>query len=143
MWADSEGYNGISNFLLLHADEERVYLTKVMQYKMLRGGKRKIQAFPAPPADSKSIYECFHKLLEHEVNNTNGVYECVNASFDEKNWATWSFMQWFVKEQVEKETYAFNLIYEIEIAGGEDAPKAALNIINQELMSEPDEAPSA
>ena len=102
MWA-SEGYDGISNFLLRHADEERDHITKVMQYIMLRGGKSKIQAIPASPADSKSIYEYFHKVLENEVNNANGVYNCVNAAFDEKDWATWNFMQWFVKEQVEEE----------------------------------------
>lgn len=51
-------------------------------------------------------------------------------------------MQWFVKEQVEEEAFALDLIDKIEIAGGEDAPKVALYIINQELMNEPDEAPS-
>ena len=109
---------------------------------MLRGGKSKIQAIPASPADTKSNYECFHKVLEHEVNNTNGVYNCLNAAFEEKDQATWNFMQWFVKEQVEEETFALDLIDKIEIAGGEDAPKVALYIINQELMNEPDEAPS-
>lgn len=52
---------------------------------MLRGGKSKIQAIPASPADSKSIYEYFHKVLENEVNNANGVYNCLNAAFEEKD----------------------------------------------------------
>ena len=143
VWADSEGYGGISDFLLRHADEERDHMTKVMQYIMLRGGKPIIPAIPAPPADPTSIYECFHKVLEHEVNNTNGVYDCVNAAHDDKDWATWNFMQWFVKEQVEEETFALDLIDKIEIAGGLDAPKSALYIINQELKNKPGEAPSA
>ena len=42
-----------------------------------------------------------------------------------------------------KSELGFSFIDKIEIAGGEDAPKAALYIINQELMNEPDEAPSA
>ena len=58
---------------------------KVMQYIMLRGGKSKIQAIPASPADSKSIYEYFHKVLENEVNNANGVYNCLNKAFEEKD----------------------------------------------------------
>lgn len=143
IWADGEGYDGISDFLLRHADEERDHMTKVMQYIMLRGGKAKIEAIPAPPADPANVNECFHKVLEHEVNNTNGVYDCVNAAFDEKDWATWNFMQWFVKEQVEEETFALDLIDKIEIAGGADAPKSALYIINQELKNESGEAPSA
>lgn len=32
---------------------------------------------------------------------------------------TWNFMQWFVKEQTEEETFALNLLDKIKIAGGE------------------------
>ena len=129
--------------MLRLADEERDHMTKVMQYIMLRGGRPKIQAIPAPPADPTSIYECFHKVLEHEVKNTNGVYDCVNAAHEEKDRATWNFMQWFVKEQIEEETSALDLIDKIEIAGGVDAPKSALYMINQEMMNQSGEAPSA
>ena len=143
VWADSEGYGGIADFLFRHSSEERNHMTKIMQYIMQRGAKPKIEAIPAPAADPKSVNDCFYKVLENEVNNTNAVYDCVNTAFEEKDWATWNFMQWFVKEQIEEETLALNLIDKIEIAGGENAPKAALYIINSELENEPDEAPSA
>ena len=39
-------------------------------------------------------------------------------SFDEEDWATWHFMQWFVKEQTEEETLALNLLDKIKISGG-------------------------
>ena len=29
-------------------------------------------------------------------------------SLKEEDWATWNFMQWFVKEQIEEETLALN-----------------------------------
>ena len=31
-------------------------------------------------------------------------------SFDEEDWATWNFMQWFVKEQIEEETLAMAVL---------------------------------
>ncbi len=34
-------------------------------------------------------------------------------------------MQWFVKEQVEEETFALDLIDEIVTASGKDPPKSA------------------
>jgi ferritin len=36
-------------------------------------------------------------------------------SFDEEDWATWHFMQWFVKEQTEEETLALNLLDKIKL----------------------------
>ena len=47
-------------------------------------------------------------------------------SFDEEDWATWHFMQWFVKEQTEEETLALNLLDKIRIAGGTNASDEAL-----------------
>ncbi len=57
VWADNEGYNGISNFLMRHANEERDHMTKVMQYIMQRGGKPKIQAIPPTPEKTKYHYK--------------------------------------------------------------------------------------
>ncbi|WP_312750126.1 ferritin-like domain-containing protein [Epilithonimonas hominis] len=30
------------------------------------------------------------------------MYSIVDLAFKEKDWATWNFMQWFVKEQIEE-----------------------------------------
>ena len=47
-------------------------------------------------------------------------------SFDEEDWATWNFIQWFVKEQIEEETLAMELLDKLKIAGGEKASSDAL-----------------
>ena len=62
---------------------------------------------------------------------------------EEKDWATWNFMQWFVKEQIEEETLALNLLAKIKIAGGEKACGDALYNLDRDLEKEPDEAKSA
>jgi ferritin len=41
----------------------------------------------------------------------------VDLAFQEKDWATWNFMQWFVKEQIEEEKLALELIDKLKIAG--------------------------
>ncbi|MEJ0057031.1 MAG: ferritin-like domain-containing protein [Bacteroidota bacterium] len=66
---------------------------------------------------------CFEKVFGHEVDNTTAVYKVVKLSLDEEDWATWNFMQWFVKEQTEEETLALNLLDKIKIAGGEKLKK--------------------
>jgi ferritin len=139
-WADSEGYAGVANFLFRHAQEERNHMTKILEYVLERGGKVKVEAIPAPPPDPTSIQQCFEKVFEHEVDNTTAIYRLVKMSFEENDWATWNFMQWFVKEQTEEETLALNLLDKIKIAGGAKATGEALYTLDRDLEKEPDEA---
>ena len=139
-WADSQGYEGVANFLFRHAQEERNHMMKVLEYILERGGKVKVEAIPAPDADPVSIHNCFEKVFTQEVDNTKAIYDLVKLSFDEQDWATWNFMQWFVKEQTEEETLALNLLDKIKIAGGEKASNDALYNLDRDLGNTPDDA---
>ena len=61
-------------------------------------------------------------------------------SFEEEDWATWHFMQWFVKEQTEEETLALNLLDKIKIAGGVNASGEALYNLDKDLQTKSDDA---
>nr|WP_199079219.1 ferritin [Pedobacter sp. ASV19] len=140
VWADSEGYGGIANFLFRHANEERNHMTKIIEYILQRGGRVRIEAIPAPPADPINVQDCFEKVFESEIDNTKAIYKLVKMSFDEGDWATWNFMQWFVKEQTEEETLAMELLDKIKIAGGAAASGDALYELDRDLKSAPDDA---
>lgn len=139
-WADSKGYGGISNFLFRHANEERNHMMKFLEYILKRGAKAKVTAIPAPSSDPTSVNNCFEKVFEQEVENTKSIYKLVKLSHDEGDWATWNFMQWFVKEQTEEENLALNLLDKIKIAGGEKASNDALYSLDKELGGTPDDA---
>jgi ferritin len=139
-WAASEGYEGIANFLFRHAQEERNHMMKILEYILERGAKVKVEAIPAPPAEPTGVQNCFEKVFEQEIDNTKGIYKLVKMSFDEEDWATWHFMQWFVKEQTEEETLALNLLDKIKIAGGAKASGDALYALDRDLESKPDDA---
>ncbi|MEP7321247.1 MAG: ferritin [Saprospiraceae bacterium] len=142
-WADREGYGGIANFLFRHAQEERNHMMKILEYILKRGSDVKITAIPAPPENPKNVHECFEKVFKHEVDNTTAIYKIVKMSLEEEDWATWNFMQWFVKEQVEEETLALNLLAKLKIAGGEKVNSNTLYSLDRDLESTPDEAKSA
>lgn len=138
VWADSEGYGGIANFLFRHSTEERSHMIKVMEYILERGGTPVVEAIPAPPKNPKNLKECFDKVFQHEVDNTTAIYGLVNLSFDEKDWATWNFAQWFVKEQLEEEKLALDLIDKLKIAGGDKASHDSLFSLDKTLGEMPD-----
>ncbi|MEO9052684.1 MAG: ferritin, partial [Ginsengibacter sp.] len=100
-WASEQGYDGVSNFLFRHANEERNHMMKIIEYVLERGSTVKIEAIPAPDQDPVSVFNCFQKVFKQEVENTEEIYKIVKLSFDESDWITWNFAQWFVKEQNE------------------------------------------
>ncbi|MCK7590884.1 ferritin [Subsaxibacter sp. CAU 1640] len=142
-WADGEGYGGVANFLFRHANEERNHMMKVMRYIMDRGGSVKIEAIKAPPSNPKNLQDCFEKTFKHEVDNSNSIYEIVNLANEEKDWATYNFAQWFVKEQIEEEKLVMDLLDKLKIAGGPKASNESLFNLDKELAEMPDEVPLA
>jgi len=138
-WADNNGYSGIANFLFRHAAEERNHMMKLLEYILKRGAKVKVAAIPAPTADPVSVNNCFEKVFEKEVENTKGIYLLVKMSFVEEDWATWNFIQWFVKEQTEEENLALSLLDKIKIAGGEKATNNALYEFDKDLLTTPND----
>ena len=139
-WMDDKGYEGMANFLFRHAQEERNHMMKFLEYILERGAKVTIEAIPAPGEEPKSVNDCFEKFFQQEVDNTQAIYRLVKQSFEENDWATWHFMQWFVKEQVEEETLALNLLNKIKIADGEKASNDALYNLDRDMEKKPNEA---
>ncbi|KPH14624.1 ferritin [Chryseobacterium sp. ERMR1:04] len=143
IWADDKGYQGIANFLYRHSQEERNHSIKFMEYVLNRGGKPKVDAIPAPPQDPDSLTACFDGVFKHEVDNTTAIYNIVNMALEEKDWATWNFMQWFVQEQIEEETLASSLIDKLKIAGGDRATDESLFTLDKALLNTPNDVPLA
>lgn len=142
-WADSQGYQGIANFLFRHAQEERNHMMKFLEYILERGAEVRIDPIPGPGDNPRDVNNCFEKVFEQEVGNTEAIYKLVKLSFEEQDWATWNFLQWFVKEQVEEETLALGLLDKIKIAGGSNASGDALYNLDRDLEKKPDEAKHA
>lgn len=140
IWATDLGYDGVGNFLMRHSQEEREHALKFMQYVLDRGCKPTLEAIPAPGGDPANLTDCFNKVYQHEVNNTEKIYDLVNKSFKEKDWATWNFLQWFVTEQIEEENLAMNLIDKLKIAGGDKASHDSLFSLDNYLGNTNDSA---
>lgn len=139
IWADDAGYAGVADLLFRHSGEERDHMLKVIQYIQQRGGKAQISALAAPQKEPENILDCFEKLLQHEIDNTEAIYGIVNMALEEKDWATWNFGQWFVKEQIEEETLVMGILDKLKIAGGKDISDESLLLFDKEMEAHPDE----
>jgi ferritin len=52
---------------------------------------------------------CFEKIFEHEVDNTNSIYKVVQMSLQEQDWATWNFSNGLSKNKPKMKHIAMDL----------------------------------
>ncbi|MDZ4852741.1 MAG: ferritin [Pirellulaceae bacterium] len=138
-WAEVNGYPGIATFLYKHMNEERQHMFKFIKYINARGGKTRIEAIATPPADPKNINECLQRTLQHEVDNSVSIDGIVSLALEEKDWATFNFGQWFVKEQIEEEELINNLIVDYHLAS-QNNENANLYGLDKDMQSAPQAA---
>ena len=137
-WAENKGYPGIADFFYKHEEEEREHMKKVIRYINGRGGVAKISAIPEAPANPVNLKDCLDKALNHEISNTESIYKIVNLAHEEKDWATFNFAQWFVKEQIEEETLVMDLIDKYNLAvDNEEEDNENLYQLDKDLSKAP------
>jgi ferritin len=85
-----------------------------------------------PPYEFTDAVEIFEKALEHEKIVTKSIFNIVKNANDEGDFATVSFMQWFINEQVEEEANASQLVSKIKMVCENPS---ALYLFDQELAT--------
>ena len=139
-WAEVNSFSGIANFLYKHMHEEREHMFKILKYINDRGGESKIEAIDAPPENPANIEDCLKKTLQHEIDNSNEIDKLVNQAFEEKDWATFSFTQWFVKEQIEEESLINGLLDKYNLASEQKEGNANFYELDKDLNKAPQSA---
>lgn len=129
-WAETQGYEGIANWLYVQADEERLHMMKFIKYLNEKGSKSIIPAIKKPPMEFKGVSEAFAQVLAHEEFITASIHEIVGACIADKDYTTQNFLQWFVGEQIQEEKSARSIIDKLRMLG-----KDNLYIFDRDIMS--------
>ena len=98
-YCDKESYEGFANFYIQQAKEERFHGKKIYDYINDRGEHAVFSAISAPKSEFKSILETFEDGLTQEQDVTRRFYNLSDIDY-----ATISFLNWFLDEQVEEES---------------------------------------
>lgn len=106
---------------------------KFLKYINDRGGNTTIEAIDAATVNPKNIGECLHAILRHEIENSKEIDKIVNLAHEEKDWATFNFGQWFVKEQIEEETLIKGVIDKYNLASTETSKNNNLYEMDKDL----------
>ena len=140
VWADSNNYAGIADFFYKHSEEEREHMFKFLEYINARGGTAKIGAIPAPRDNPTDLKSCIEDVWQHELDNSQKIYALVDKAMQEKDWATFNFMQWFVKEQIEEESLIDGLRDKFALASEDKGNNANFYSLDRDMQNAPQEA---
>ena len=103
-YCDKESYDGFANFYIEQAKEERFHGKKIYDYINDRGEHAILDTIKAPKVEFSSILETFKDGLEQERDVTKRFYNLSDLAHKDKDYATISFLNWFLDEQVEEES---------------------------------------
>jgi ferritin len=130
-WAEVNGLEGIAQFMYAQSDEERLHMLKLIKYVNERGGHAQITDLSAPNTSYATFKNMFEALYEHELFVSNSINELVHITFQEKDYATHNFLQWYVAEQIEEEATAKNILDKINLIGDD---KGGLYLFDRDIQ---------
>lgn len=113
------GLDGFANWFMVQYQEEMTHAMKIYDYINDHGSQVKLMEIPQPPTTFDSTLNMFEKTLEHEKYVTKSINELVDLAIDEKDHATYTFLQWYVSEQIEEEANDNEIISKLKLMGND------------------------
>jgi len=136
---EDEGLKGFAHWYEIQAQEERDHALLFRKYLLNNDHKVAFESIDKPEDDFHAFAEPLNKGLEHEKYVTSLINQIYAAAYEEKDFRTMQFLDWFIKEQGEEETNASDLIKKYELFGGDSK---GLYMLDSELNARVYNAPS-
>ena len=107
---ESVSLPGFAAWMRHQSGEEMEHAMKFYCYVHDRGGRVILEAIAKPPVEFDGPTDVFEKTLEHEQYITGCIHDLFALAIEEKDYASYSVLQWFVDEQVEEEATATGIL---------------------------------
>jgi len=130
MDAADKGIKGVAHWFRKQYDEEMVHAFKFVQYLQDQQAKVELAPIAKVPAKWADPIKMFEETLEHEKEVTALIVNLCKIADEEKDYATAGFLQWYVKEQIEEEASAKDILDAFKMVGKDTA---AFYMLDKEL----------
>lgn len=123
---------GFVNWMSVQVQEERAHGMGMFDYVNQRGGNVELLAIDKPENDWSCPLEVFEEVLKHEQFVTASINELMDVAEEVKDRAALSFLNWYLKEQVEEEDNVGNVLATLNLIGDD---KNALLSLDKDLAA--------
>lgn len=131
-WCLLKGLDGCGTFLRQQAEEERQHMEKFFDYINDAGGYAIIGAIEQPQFKFDSVTDVFKLIYAHECKITKQINTLLKAAFEEGDFSTFGFLQYFALEQNEEERLFQSILDKIDLIKVEDQ---GLYLFDKEIQS--------
>ncbi len=137
---EGQNFPGFGKWLRIQAREELGHAMRCFDFIIDRGGKVTLTAIDQPPGTFLSPVEAFQQALAHEQKVTALIHRRYAVAVEEKDYASQTFLHWFINEQVEEEKLVSQILAMVERAAHDPA---AMLILDRELGGRPEQESEA
>ncbi|MBQ8636744.1 MAG: ferritin [Clostridia bacterium] len=116
---EAQGLDGFANWYMVQAQEERDHAMLFLKYLQNNGEKVTLDTVAKPDKELKVLMDPLKFGFEHEQYVTSLINDIYAAAYDVKDFRTMQFLDWFVKEQLEEEKNADDMIKKMELFGND------------------------
>lgn len=131
---ESQSLEGMATWMRAQFEEEQEHAFRFFDYVNERGGRVELAAIEQPQKEWSSVLSVFEDTLAHERVVTEMINNMMEIAIEEKDYATQSFLQWYVDEQVEEEATVEGILSKVERIGDNGN---GLLMLDRELGSRP------
>jgi ferritin len=129
-YCQSQGLHGFGRWLEEQSREEWGHAMRFRTFIQDRGEVVRFESVREPTGHFSSVMDVFEQALDQERAVTQYINNLYALAQDEKDFATQSFLNWFVDEQVEEEKSVMGIIDWIKTLG--DSPQG-IYLLDREL----------
>ncbi len=116
---EDKGLDGFANWYMIQAQEERDHAMLMLRYLQNNGEKVTLEAVAKPDKEMETLMDPLKLGFEHEQYVTGLINTIYAAAYEIKDFRTMQFLDWFVKEQLEEEKNADDMIKKMELFGND------------------------
>lgn len=127
---------GIAHWFRVQYEEELSHGDKIFNYMVNRSARVKLLQIDQPPHEWNTPLDMYKNALDHEKYVTGLINNLVTIANEDRDYATLSFLQWFIDEQVEEESTDEAIIAELEMIG---QSKGSLMYLDRKLGKRKDD----
>lgn len=127
-YCSSLGLKGFENWFKIQYQEEVAHAMKFFDFINSRGGRATVNNFSEIKNEYGSLMEVLEAALGHEQEVTKKIHSIAKVALETTDLTSFSFIQWFIDEQVEEEETISDIITDVERVGNE-----ALYLIDKEM----------
>ncbi len=119
IYYEEQGLDGFANWYMIQAQEERDHAMLMLKYLQNNGVRATLDTVAKPDKAPKDLMDPLKFGFEHEQYVTGLINDIYAVAYDVRDFRTMQFLDWFVKEQLEEEKSADDMIKKMELFGND------------------------